>query len=323
MNLSPASFKSIYPLIEGLDKKRSSAESYGLGGLIITILSVTLLFGPQKIVALQKHQGLIIFGLIIGLALCGISYFQFSSYRKDFKRLVVESIFKIVFPGFSYRFSPGLSEATYSLSQLFLRRPDRYQSEDYVEGKIGTTPIQFSEIHSQYKQVVSDHRGRSRTTWHTIFKGVFIAADFHKQTKGRTFIHPDIAESVLGAVLGEWVQDVAASGLPKGRVVRLENVDFEKQFVVTADSDQEARYILTPKMMELILNLKLKHKALVHMSVLAGQVFVALELKKNLFEPQFFRKTSYSDLIEFCESFKALTEIVEDLDLNTRIWSKS
>lgn len=323
MNFSPAQFQSIFPLIESLEKKRARAEAFGFIGAAIFVLSAILLFGPEKLPSVQQNKALLVFGVLLGAALAGISFYDFSSYRKDFKRLVVESIFRKIFPGFHYRFAPGVSEELYMMSQLFLRRPDRFKSEDYVQGTVGQTPIEFAEIHSEYKQTTTDYRGRQRTTWHTIFKGVFIAADFHKNTIGRTFIHPDIAESVLGSVMGEWVQDVAASALPKGRVVRLENVDFEQNFVVTADSDQEARYILTPKMMELILRLKVKHKAQVHMAVLAGRVFVGLEIRKNLFEPRFLRKTDYTDLVEFCESFKALTEIVEDLDLNTRIWTKA
>ncbi len=56
---------------------------------------------------------------------------------------------------------------------------------------------------------------------------------------------PDFAEKLLGK-FGQKFQ----KSFTHGKLVKLENPEFEKEFVVYSSGQQEARYILTPVMME-------------------------------------------------------------------------
>jgi hypothetical protein len=52
-------------------------------------------------------------------------------------------------------------------------------------------------------------------------------------------------------------------------------------------------------------------------------VFVAVSYTKNLFEPRLFRTILDFELVqEYFEDLQLAIGIVDDLNLNTRIWSK-
>ena len=51
---------------------------------------------------------------------------------------------------------------------------------DVNYGKIGSTQVEFSEIHAEYKTEYRDSKGRRRVNWHTIFKGLLFSVDFNK-----------------------------------------------------------------------------------------------------------------------------------------------
>ena len=77
-------------------------------------------------------------------------------------------------------------------------------------------------------------------------------------------------------------------------------------------------------MMQRVLDLKQKMKSEISISFVSSRVFVAIHSKKNMFEPNIFRSIKRFELIhEFAEDFKFTCEIVEELNLNTRIWTKN
>jgi hypothetical protein len=109
----------------------------------------------------------------------------------------------------------------------------------------------------------------------------------------------------------------------RGKLVRLEDPVFEKEFCVYGDDQIEARYILTPALMERIVAFKRKWDKKVSLSFIDSKVYLAININKNLFETRVFRPVAdYSFMEENLRFLILLTEIVEDLNLNTRIWTK-
>ena len=61
-----------------------------------------------------------------------------------------------------------------------------------------------------------------------------------------------------------------------------------------------------------------------YLSFLDSKVYIAIDLKKNLFETRLFKTVVDYDFIEENIRFLVLLiGIVEDLKLNTRIWTKN
>ncbi len=85
---------------------------------------------------------------------------------------------------------------------LLFNKPDKFSGNDFILGQLDKTTIQFSDIHAEKKY--KDNKGRTR--YSTIFQGLFIVADFHKNFYGQTVILPDLAQNTFGNLIGNWLQ---------------------------------------------------------------------------------------------------------------------
>ena len=103
----------------------------------------------------------------------------------------------------------------------------------------------------------------------------------------------------------------------------MENIEFEKEFVVYASDQVEARYVLSTKLLQRILDFKNKTGNKIYVSFIDSNVFIAISLNKNLFEVSYFKSLLNRGVIDSFNSYLELcVGIVGDLDLNTRIWTK-
>ncbi|MBN2492693.1 MAG: DUF3137 domain-containing protein, partial [Planctomycetes bacterium] len=204
-------------------------------------------------------------------------------------------------------------------SQIFPRPPDRYRGDDLVRGRVGRTELQFSELHTEYLSRGTDRKGRTRGSWHTIFRGLFFAAGFHKNFRGTTLVLPDTAERLLGGI-GKMLQSFNRA---RGELMKLEDPEFERLFVVYGDDQIEARYILSPSLMERITEFRRRAGRPVYLSFVRSRVYVAIGYGRELFEPRFYRSIlGFETVAPYFEDLQLALGIVEDLNLNTRIWSK-
>ena len=106
--------------------------------------------------------------------------------------------------------------------------------------------------------------------------------------------------------------------------MKLENPEFEEAFVVYGGDQNEARYILSPRTMERMLEFSRKSGKKVQFSFVDSRVYVAIPYTKSLFEPKLFGKpASFERVQEYFEDLDLAMGIVEDLNLNTRIWTKT
>ncbi|MHC4587019.1 MAG: DUF3137 domain-containing protein, partial [Planctomycetota bacterium] len=83
------------------------------------------------------------------------------------------------------------------------------------------------------------------------------------------------------------------------------------------------RYILSTSLMERIVEFKKKTGRKIYLSFVGSKVFVAVSYTKSLFEPRLFRTlVDFESVREYFEDLQLTIGIVDDLNLNTRIWSK-
>ena len=202
-------------------------------------------------------------------------------------------------------------------SQLFTTDPDRYATEDLISGKAERTSFYFAEVHAEYKTETQTKNGR-QVQWHDIFKGIIFVADFNKNFNGETVVRP----KDIGSSIGAWFsKNVYAFG--DKNVIELENEYFNKNFVTYSTDQIEARYILTPAMMEKISDLNERSAYCVSLSFINSSMYIAFPLDQNYFEPPVFKTLLRPNLLENDLSILSfMYDIVRELDLNTRIWSK-
>ncbi len=306
------------PSLEILDgERKSSLRNAGLAGTLITFVIL-------GVVGWMLTSGLpptyMLFAAVGGGVLAFGAFVLFTKdFKSNFKNTIIRQVIAYVSEDLSYAPTGMISRSEFQSSTLFKNRIDRYKGEDLVDGKVGKTKIRFSELHAEYKTTTTDSKGHRHTTWHTIFKGLFFVADFNKHFQGRTVVLPDSAEKFLGR-LGKKLQEWNVS---RDDLVKMEDVEFEKEFVVYGTDQIEARYILSPALMRRILEFKRKMKVPVHIGFVNANLYMAMNIKKNMFEPRILRTILDFDLVrEYLEDVMLAVGIVEEMNLNTRIWTK-
>ena len=224
-----------------------------------------------------------------------------------YKENIISSIISYLCQEASYRPESGIAESVFMNSRLFSTSPDRYRSEDLICGKIDKTSFICSEIIAEEKRVTTDSKGRRQEHWIDIFRGFFFIADFNKNFQGQTVVFRN-----------SWFK----LNLGKQRV-KLENPNFEKQFDVFSTDQVEARYILTPNLMERLLELDSRFPGKITVSFRDSSVIIAIPDQTNHFETNIWECQLNTDKLkrEF-GTLVNLFQIIHDLNLNLRIWTK-
>lgn len=306
------------PVLREFDCKRQKIlrKLMIVGALIISVFgSATAMLASS----LSSSTPAMIVGFL-GLAGIGLAWRLLTkSFKSEFKNSVIRSIVAFVDPNLAYVPEGCISQAEFTHSTLFKHGIDRYRGEDLVQGSVDKTAIRFSEIHAEYKTTTTNSKGQRQTQWHTIFKGLFFVGDFNKHFSGRTVVLPDSAQKLFGR-LGQKLQSM---NMNRDDLVKLEDPEFEKAFVVYGSDQTEARYILSTSLMRRLLEFQKKVRVPIHAAFVSSNIYLAVSTRKNMFEPRIFRTLlDFGMLQEYLEDVVFAVGIVEDLNLNTRIWTK-
>lgn len=317
-NHEQAIAEKILPVLEEFETRRKACVGKFKMAAGITAVLAVIAIGAMLSAGASPMAAL--FAVVIAAIICAVAYhFTTSDYRRDFKDCVVRGVIEAYDD--SLRYSPGnhIREHQFRESELFKKGIDRFRGEDHISGKIEKTDFEFSEIHAEYKTTTRDSKGRRRTQWHTIFKGIFFIGDFHKDFRTHTVVLPDSFEKAFG-FLGQKLQEM---NFMRGELIKLEDPEFEREFAVYGDDQVEARYILSTSLMRRILGYKQKFGGKVYISFLHSKIYVALSTSKNHFEPKVFTPVNDASVaMEFLADLELVLDIIHDLNLNTRIWSK-
>ncbi|MEN8927672.1 MAG: DUF3137 domain-containing protein [Flavobacteriales bacterium] len=222
-----------------------------------------------------------------------------SSLVTQVKQNLLIPVLGEIMPDITYTPTLCVPQESFESSDLF-ERPSRYKGEDLFEGIHGKTTFSFSEIHAEKKT------GSKNNNYKTIFKGLFLVADFNKKLANETFVFTSGG--------GKWFS--------KYKRVRLENPEFESNFKVFSDNEVEARYVLTPSMMERLIALEKLFEAQLFASFRGNNVYIALENRHNFFETDVTAEITKQVIEDVVAEIDICVGIIDELDLNTRIWTK-
>lgn len=309
-----AALQQVLAAMEITRKRIAATQTKGyifiVASIILCILGFILGFPVAAIIS-----GLIplIYG---GILLFNIND-SLTAYQNAYKTNVIGAALKFLDESLSINPDQGIEASEFMYTQLFSTEPDRYKTEDLVSGSADKTRFYFAEVHAEYKTVTQTKNG-TRTEWHDIFRGIIFAADFNKKFNGVTLVRP----KGFGAAFGAWFSKNLFS-FGSNQVIQLENVTFDKTFVTYGSDQVESRYILTPALMERILNLNHQTKHTISLSFIESRMYIAFPLNRNYFEAPVFKsllnpETADQDI----STIKFMYDIVKELDLNTRIWGK-
>jgi hypothetical protein len=231
---------------------------------------------------------------------------------KVYKRIVVSRVVSALGEGLSYTPESRFTKQDFLDMDLYEKRTEQWHSEDEICGRKNLVSYSILEA----KATRTEGSGKNRRTV-TIFRGLIIRLDFNKNFQGHTVVVPDSESKILGGLFGE------SESRRRKEIARLENVDFEKVYSVYCTDQQEARYILTPKFMELVLQAKATLGD-IRLSFHDNSVFVCVPQNVDRFEFGFFGgKVSPEGVVgDLAEVVMLAERMVDALQLETRIWSR-
>lgn len=301
-------YKTLFPTLEKLENDRKSLRH--------RVIAIAVSYSAVCAVIAYALGNFYEFVLFAYIALGAVIYkLLVHDYTHEFKMSVIKPLIHAIDYTLLYSSKTHVSEYFFEHSQLF-EKPDKLSGNDYVKGSIDGINIQFSDIHAQKKN--QNTKGRNR--WRTIFQGLFIVADFNKHFGGETVVLPDTAQNSFGDVIGHWMQ---SNNIARDELVKMDNPEFEKEFVVYSTNQIEARYILSHSLMDRLLAFKKKSKHPVYVSFIGSQIYMAISYDKDLFEPSVFRSLlDYQVAMEYVKTLHLAISIVEELKLNQKLWSK-
>lgn len=298
--------RKLAPTLQVLENKRKELLRKGrteglIGAAIFLVIGIIALL----ILKLEGVFGLIVVVVISVLIFIACINSKSKTFSSFYKEEVVDEIIHAFCPNAAYSPNGGVSEDLFRNSGLFTS-PDRYHTEDLIEGCLDKTSFICSEVHAEERKARTTKNG-VQYYWEDIFKGFLFIADFHKEFQGETTI---LRNSFFKVKMG-------------ASRVKMENPDFEKVFDVFSTNQIEARYLITPSMMERMLKLDSNFKKGITISFRNSAILVAIPDSKNRFEADVW--SSLNDMSTLKSDFavlQSLLEIVDELNLNTRIWSK-
>jgi hypothetical protein len=250
----------------------------------------------ERLAAAKKQRDFIFYGILLAIALSagGFIFFQhpagiflgvvsaiglYAWGSADLNRLGKETKLMLVEPvasefGMQFQLAPAPPEVMPRLKWLgIVPNWDRAKYEDRLTGARGDAPFEFFEAHLEERRTTTDSKGRTRTTWVTVFKGQCLVVKFHKEFNGVTKVYRD-----MGAF--NWLTKF---GVKEPRV-RLEDPVFEKAFEVYGSDQIEARFLLTPDFMERLIGLERTFQGKQLRCAFAGGEMLLAVAGKNLLE---------------------------------------
>ena len=233
------------------------------------------------------------------------------------------------------------------LQSQLIRSHDRLECEDRFHGRLGQTDLEFCELRVHYHTTRETRNGGTETTHH-IDPGLYLVASANKPFSGQTRLYPDRLERFLGDAATRMLsvkrfgkrqgtqksgdassttETVTRDGL---HLIHMEHAAFEQRFKVYTTDDVEAHYILTPSLMERLAEYRDSAGQEVHMNFRDAHLYAWFPFPLfTLRPPDLFDVWALEDLRDFkliryiYDDVAMAVGIVEELNLNTRIWGST
>jgi len=173
--------------------------------------------------------------------------------------------------------------------------------EDLVYGEVAGVPLVFCDASLR-------RWSGSKLLQVPVFRGPLLISRYPKRAHGWTVVVPS------GGPIGNFFEGVRL----ESRRARLESPDFERAFAVYTTDQVEARYLLTPTMMERLLALKARFPGDLSLAFEGHELLLALDDRRDWFpDPGLLQDlTDPAQVRVQAEEIARLGEIVEILKLN-------
>ena len=246
-------------------------------------------------------------GVVLGFGLVTWGGQDLKKFTREAKELIVQPVVREL--GMNFQPEPGEVASILEHKKVgVVPGWDRASYEDRLTGVRDNVEFELFEAHLEEKRQSTDSKGRTTTTWVTVFKGQCLRFHFDKTFYGKTLVTRDA---------GFFNRFGGGNGMQRAS---LEDPEFEKIFEVYTTDQVESRYLLTPDLMQELVDLeKTFHGGKLKCCFFGGELFITLQ-GGNLFEPgsMFTPLDSPDRLRELLEDFAAVFHIIDVTNANRR-----
>ncbi|MDO5441471.1 MAG: DUF3137 domain-containing protein [Bacillota bacterium] len=208
-------------------------------------------------------------------------------------------------------FDPNSGISRYEIEDLGVLRCDEYSSNDLITATYKGVAFRQSDVHMV--DVTTDSKGNRSES--TVFRGRWLVFDFNKDFNWNLEL---ISKGFYSA---RRIGGVLSFGQTKTERVKLEDETFNKTFKVYAENEHEAFYILTPHIMQSILQLKEQLKAPILLTFAGGRLHIGVYNGKDAFEGKIFGKIDLeAEKQRMFEDLRLITNFVDELSLERDIY---
>ncbi|MBA3070158.1 MAG: DUF3137 domain-containing protein [Hyphomonas sp.] len=279
--------------LERIAAAERAIQTRWAGGAIILV-------GAGVGLALLKMPAVAIIVAIIGFGVIGWGNMGIMRLAGEAKSLIVEPIASKL--NLYFTAVPGDCESIFRHKEVgVVPGWDRSKYEDLLTGRRGMVDFELFEAHLEERRTTTDSKGRTQTTWVTVFKGQCLRFDFHKNFYGRTLITRDA---------GFFNRFGGGKGMQRAA---LEDPTFEKIFEVYTTDQVESRYLLTPDLMQKLVDLEgVFRGGKLKAAFDGGEMFITVQ-GGNLFEPgSMFKPLDSADRVhELLKDFAAVFHLID------------
>lgn len=274
--------------------------------ILVGLVLVVLLWLIMR--AFDIYQGLFLL-IIVGAILLGLLiylYFkELSEYNLIVKEIVILKMFEKEFDKVNYQPLKGFDKQYINDTNL-IGSGNNYSSDDLLSGSY--KGIGFIQADVFLEQVTQHEKHTSRVT---IFKGRWIVCDFIKEFSG---FHQIRSQEFL------WTNKKPSRFFGRSsKLIKFEDLDFNKEFSTYSDNEQEAFYLISPNYMHKIRALKAYVDAPLILGFVDNKLHIAINDNSDAFEVK-GRKINR----EFIESVKKEIDVIkvvlDNLELDTDIF---
>ena len=221
----------------------------------------------------------------------------------DYKAYVIKKAIEGEVEDLVYEPRFGLPESVYSDLNI-IRNGNRYHKEDLITGKYKNVYFVQSDLKVQHESSNGDNS--SITTY---FKGRWIGIDYPKKFNGTVVI-----------IDNSFAYGVKRKDLEK---IQLENPVFNDMFTVRASDMQLGYYLLTPQLVEKIMELKQNTNGKIIACFKNGYLHIFINDGKDSFEPNINNVSLMADIQKFIQDFTLVSGTIDVLDVNNSVYTQS
>ena len=281
--------------LDELEKERLAMGKKAFKMIVYGFLGIIVISGFLA----SLHLGNLFFFLLIG----GVFYLgtTINELKKELTLNFKEKVVGVIVKNYGLNFNAYSGLKLDDFFKIYDVYVNRHNAEDMIYGQIDNTQFKLCDFYAA-KEV----KGEKNTTTTVKFQGILLKAEFKKELNATIYVCDKKRTSDLRS---------------DGEQATMDNPKFNELFKTYTTDQIAARYALTPKLMENLSRLRTKFNAPLSAVFLKNEIFIAIDLRKDSFEPDLQMPLNSNESVQnYISSISDFLQIMHDLELNKNIW---